>query len=1139
MSLLAVALAVFSLRLSIDIPVNVHLKGEGDSIAVLDKNMAIPAEAGVPMLPEYGTVVALPYGQKAVGVKVIEADYVTYEKGKYVLPTPMPVPTVPPEVMDVKIEPPVENIRIYNSKSYYPHNAVELTSSGHLMGWPVAGLKINPFRYNPSTMTLEELRHIELEIQTVADSVVRPRRFSRITAFYLNRFFKSVLFNPEDVHLIVGDVAFDYVIIVPQDFAMWADSIAALHRSRGFKAVVRTMEWIESHYSGRDRAEKLRNYIKAATDSGLVFVAIAGDEGPMPARVAYAMTSGHGAVGEDSIRADLYFSDLDGTWDADNDGTFGEVEDMVDMYPDVFVGRIPAATAYGLKLYFRKLRRYFEPDSVEYLGRAVLNGMILWDDPFSPGGVAKEVVDSVAVPDSIDVRKLYEYLNTSSYDTAVAELRRGEAVYNHNGHGWYYAMWVAHGQRIHRGELDNLDNPHNYGILYTTGCWVGAFDYYSFGEVFTILENTPGIGFIGNSRYGWGSPGNPGFGYSDVFDTEFFKKLYRDSLTIASMTLAASKIRFIPLSQWKNVYRWHEYEINLLGDPLLVIHRGTPVRPDISFADEIVPSSSFPVFVKYPDNKPAANALVSLSSANGPVATGITGPDGMAVLEIPDSIMFDSLNLVVYGEALVTTRRRIGVVSSFSGPMIILTTVYAVNERGHIPEPGDEIRIQVGVKNAGNAPSGVVSVFLEADSAVSIYEHSQTIGNVQPGEVTACIFHGAVSDTIENFHHVIGRVRIISGTDTSTFPFGFTVGRPHLALVSHAVYSGSDSVISSGEHVRLSLTVANYGVASIHNGRFELVPERSAPVTPISCVVESVSLSPYDSKELMFDFMVGDVSRLAEMGFTLNLTDEAGHEWHHPLSLSLGETYNYESFEEGADGWIFRGHWFITDEESHSGLHSAYCGISGTGYLPEWNDTLISPYFDLPPDPELSFWLKFETANYGVDGIYVYVIQDSSTYLLDFIGSGGALDSTLLIDVGWAEYSYGLSFLNEDRPAKAMFVFQSDGDSLLGRGFYIDDFRVGGSAVRDTNATIGTYHPFPNPALHNANLVFDIPNKGFVTLDVMDVSGRVLKTIPAGFMDRGRHVYKLELDELPEGVFFVTIRNSGKLVATLKLVHMK
>jgi len=84
------------------------------------------------------------------------------------------------------------------------------------------------------------------------------------------------------------------------------------------------------------------------------------------------------------------------------------------------------------------------------------------------------------------------------------------------------------------------------------------------------------VAFIGNSRYGWASPGNPGYGYSERFMQSFYEKLFVDGIRNAGAALAAAKAAFVPLAQEPNVYRWHEYELNLLGDPEMPVWTNEP-----------------------------------------------------------------------------------------------------------------------------------------------------------------------------------------------------------------------------------------------------------------------------------------------------------------------------------------------------------------------------------------------------------------------------------------------------------------------------------------------------------------------------------------------------------------------------------
>jgi hypothetical protein len=83
--------------------------------------------------------------------------------------------------------------------------------------------------------------------------------------------------------------------------------------------------------------------------------------------------------------------------------------------------------------------------------------------------------------------------------------------------------------------------------------------------------------------------------------------------------------------------------------------------------------------------------------------------------------------------------------------------------------------------------------------------------------------------------------------------------------------------------------------------------------------------------------------------------------------------------------------------------------------------------------------------NYGVDGIYVEIVNSVSgeSDTLDFIGTGGALDSLLNTGNDWLEYSYDLCHIPPGISVYLRFSFVSDNQYTYdGEGFYIDDVRV-------------------------------------------------------------------------------------------------
>ncbi|HOT40975.1 MAG TPA: C25 family cysteine peptidase, partial [Candidatus Syntrophosphaera thermopropionivorans] len=74
----------------------------------------------------------------------------------------------------------------------------------------------------------------------------------------------------------------------------------------------------------------------------LEYVILGGDDEIIPDRGCFC------AVGETidlRIPTDIYYSNLDGNWNADGDQIWGEINDQVDYLPEVHIGRFPAETA--------------------------------------------------------------------------------------------------------------------------------------------------------------------------------------------------------------------------------------------------------------------------------------------------------------------------------------------------------------------------------------------------------------------------------------------------------------------------------------------------------------------------------------------------------------------------------------------------------------------------------------------------------------------------------------------------------------------------------------------------------------------------------------------------------------------------
>jgi hypothetical protein len=126
---------------------------------------------------------------------------------------------------------------------------------------------------------------------------------------------------------------------------------------------------------------------------------------------------------------------------------------------------------------------------------------------------------------------------------------------------------------------------HNFTLLYTQGCYDGAFDASSgcIGAKSTTIANFL-VGGVFNSRYGWFNQGTTD-GPSEHLQREFVSALYHDT-TPERHFGKAHMISKIETAPWVSVpgefepgaQRWCHFCCNIFGDPALEIWTAEPVE---------------------------------------------------------------------------------------------------------------------------------------------------------------------------------------------------------------------------------------------------------------------------------------------------------------------------------------------------------------------------------------------------------------------------------------------------------------------------------------------------------------------------------------------------------------------------------
>ena len=394
----------------------------------------------------------------------------------------------------------------------------------------------------------------------------------------------------------------DYLIVTSSRLADAMHPLAKYKNETGYRTTVELIETILARHSGRDDAERLRERLKEFYATGGRYVLLAGDETILPIRYAYHATVYTPPTLDQLQICDLYFADLTGDWDADNDGIWGEkYTDGVDLEPELLVGRLPINTPEEAANYIGKLIRYeTNPGSGDrtYLTRSFFFSSDQMRD-YGEGGQHRTISQAYPGWFQIDTVSAVELANGSDLNPtnfSPAELTpiitNGFGIINVIAHGrsdgfvlkssgyneWPKSYLLTYPAGTEHGELEALAVEGKPCFYYSLACNNGGFDMDQpplnqtnpcMGQ--QLLAGSGGaVGMVGYSRWGWISS-------SYLLQTAFFDSLFAHPDRTAVEAMYASKAALY-------FYRDLVYGQNYLGDPTLRIYTRLPEKPTINVA---------------------------------------------------------------------------------------------------------------------------------------------------------------------------------------------------------------------------------------------------------------------------------------------------------------------------------------------------------------------------------------------------------------------------------------------------------------------------------------------------------------------------------------------------------------------------
>jgi len=295
-----------------------------------------------------------------------------------------------------------------------------------------------------------------------------------------------------------------YVIITPSEFSGAVESFSAWKQQLGFSVQITSLEQIYSQFSGRDNAEKVRNFINESYSTNRTeYYLLVGDCDVCPVREVWDPVDIGMGCDNGTEPSDLYYECLDGDWDANGNNIFGEQDDDVDLYPEVKVGRIPVNTTEDVERVLAMIRKIEEnPEHGEW----IKNFMLIAPSAFTPGDSAaalEEEINQKFLADSfLNPIRLYDVDGSLSPSSVISAINRGVGLVDFFDHG-QYDRWVG---ALQTSDALNLHNGNRTFLAFAMACETAAFDYQEYttiGEAFFRNQNGGAIGYIGATRIAW------------------------------------------------------------------------------------------------------------------------------------------------------------------------------------------------------------------------------------------------------------------------------------------------------------------------------------------------------------------------------------------------------------------------------------------------------------------------------------------------------------------------------------------------------------------------------------------------------------------------------------------------------------
>ncbi len=268
-----------------------------------------------------------------------------------------------------------EDPDIYDENTTFPSSFVSYNTGGGLSNGnhkTFLTVRVNPFTYRPADYEIDFIEQVTVKI----------------------------IYEEPEEPLLENKNEYDLLIITVSDFKKSLQPLVNHKEKMNVKTKLVTLDEIKDT-KGRDTQEKIKYYVKESIENyGIQYVLLVGGidgqstKWNLPTRYSHVLVQeGKQEIPEPEFISDLYFADIydsEGnfsSWDTNNNDIFAEWDgstkiDEMDLYPDVYLGRLPCRTKREVRIVVDKIVDYEKKKADDkWFKKIILVSGDHWADP--------------------------------------------------------------------------------------------------------------------------------------------------------------------------------------------------------------------------------------------------------------------------------------------------------------------------------------------------------------------------------------------------------------------------------------------------------------------------------------------------------------------------------------------------------------------------------------------------------------------------------------------------------------------------------------------------------------------------------------------------------------------------------------